>query len=49
MIITIISLSHRPQFEVSADISMAVLRQMVAHKFGYQAIGVPHSFIGILN
>jgi len=49
MIITIISLSHRPQFEVSADISNAVLRQMVAHKFGYQSIGVPHSWIGVLK
>lgn len=44
--ITVTTVSGRPTFQVSANATPAVVRQMVAHKFGYQSIGVPHCWTG---
>ncbi len=44
--ITVTTVVGSPTFEVPAGTSPAVVRQMVAHKFGYQALGIPHCWTG---
>jgi hypothetical protein len=43
--LTVLSVEGKPTLSVPSDAKHAVLRQMVAHRYGYQCIGVPHSWI----
>lgn len=47
--ITVMTVSGCPQFSVPADSTPAQVRKLVARKFGYVCIGVPHSWYGVLN
>lgn len=44
MIVIVYTAPGRPSFEVPADTTSPMLRQMVAHRYGAQGIGVPHTW-----
>lgn len=46
--ITVLTVTDRPSFSVPPDSSPAVIRKMVANRFGWVAVGVQHSWIGRL-
>ncbi len=46
--ITVMTVEGHPQFSVPASLPVALVRKLVANKFGYVAIGVPHSWYGVL-
>ncbi len=46
--ITVMTVEGHPQFSVPRDYTPAQVRRLVASKYGYVAIGVPHSWYGVL-
>jgi hypothetical protein len=44
--IVVLSVAGQPRFSLPKDTKPAVVRKHVANRFGFVAIGVPHSWIG---
>lgn len=47
--ITVSTAPGKPTFEVPENTPAAIVRKMVAEKFGYVTIGVPHNWSGNLT
>ncbi|HEY9786378.1 MAG TPA: hypothetical protein V6D17_13305 [Candidatus Obscuribacterales bacterium] len=45
--ITVTTVDGRPTIAVSGNLTPAQVRKIVANHFGYQAIGVPHTWYGV--
>jgi hypothetical protein len=47
ILITVYTVSGRPTFTVPLDTRPAAVRKLVASRYGFVGIGVPHSWYGV--
>lgn len=47
IVVTVLTIAGQPTFIVPAGSTPSAVRRMVAHRYGYADIGIPHSWHGI--